>query len=180
MLAQSQKKGYTMPFDLARRFAQPLGIHLDEWKSRIIDIDKGMVRLLPVSERNDQLLDKDENDPLLDEIETTTANPLQPSLFPEQAPLPHRRSQRVQALQAMEQEPQGARNGQRSLTTLDRVHTAMLYQAAGRSRALRALLQSEQERGTYFVRLANALSALYPSGSSEKRLLDAMLLAMPR
>jgi len=28
--------------------------------------------------------------------------------------------------------------------------------------------------------LANALSALYPKVSEEKRLLDAMLLAMPR
>ncbi|MGF1614850.1 MAG: hypothetical protein ACFCVA_13335 [Gammaproteobacteria bacterium] len=28
--------------------------------------------------------------------------------------------------------------------------------------------------------LANALSALYPKGSEEKRLLDAMLLAVPR
>ena len=31
-----------------------------------------------------------------------------------------------------------------------------------------------------FLRLANALSALYPAGSEEKRLLDAMLLAVPR
>ena len=176
----SQKKGYKMPFDVTRRFAQPLGIHLDEWKSRIIDIDKGVVRLLPVSERNDQLLGKDENDPLLDEIETSAATMLQPSLFPDQAPLTRSRSQRVPAVQGMEPEPAGSQTGQRSLTTLDRVHMAMLYQSAGRSGALRALLQSEQERGTYFVRLANALSALYPSGSSEKRLLDAMLLAMPR
>ena len=29
-------------------------------------------------------------------------------------------------------------------------------------------------------RLANALSALYPKGCEEKRLLDAMLLAVPR
>ena len=29
-------------------------------------------------------------------------------------------------------------------------------------------------------RLAHALSALYPKDSEEKRLLDAMLLAMPR
>jgi hypothetical protein len=36
------------------------------------------------------------------------------------------------------------------------------------------------ERGPDFLRLANALSALYPTGSEEKRLLDAMLLAVPR
>ncbi len=65
-------------------------------------------------------------------------------------------------------------------TTLDRVHAAMLLQAGGRTSALRALVRAEQERGPDFLRLANALSALYPRGSEEKRLLDAMLLAMPR
>ncbi|MBI2467324.1 MAG: hypothetical protein HYV62_05850 [Candidatus Rokubacteria bacterium] len=45
---------------------------------------------------------------------------------------------------------------------------------------VRALLQAEIERGPEFLRLANALSALYPKDSEEKRLLDAMLLAAPR
>src|SRR2546425_970530 len=65
-------------------------------------------------------------------------------------------------------------------TTLDRVHAAMLLQSSGRANALRALLESEQERGPDFLRLANALSALYPKDCEEKRLLDAMLLAAPR
>ena len=65
-------------------------------------------------------------------------------------------------------------------TTLDRVHAAMLLQSSGQTNALRALLKSEQERGADFLRFANALSALYPKESEEKRLLDAMLLAMPR
>ena len=56
----------------------------------------------------------------------------------------------------------------------------MLLQASGRSQALRNLLRAEQERGPDFLRLANALTALYPRGSEEKRLLDAMLLAAPR
>jgi hypothetical protein len=34
--------------------------------------------------------------------------------------------------------------------------------------------------GPDFLRLANALSALYPKDREKKRLLDAMLLAMPR
>jgi hypothetical protein len=56
----------------------------------------------------------------------------------------------------------------------------MLLQRAGRATALRALIKAEQERGPDFVRLANALSALYPKDAEEKRLLDAMLLAVPR
>ena len=46
--------------------------------------------------------------------------------------------------------------------------------------AYRALIKEEQERGPGFLRLSNALSALDPKDSEEKRLLDAMLLAMPR
>ena len=46
--------------------------------------------------------------------------------------------------------------------------------------ALRTLINAEQDRGPDFLRLANALSALYPQGCNEKRLLDAMLLAVPR
>jgi putative DNA methylase len=65
-------------------------------------------------------------------------------------------------------------------TTLDRVHAAMLLQASGRTNGLRALLKAEQERGPDFLRLANALSALYPKESEEKRLLNAMLLAVRR
>ncbi|MBC7293842.1 MAG: hypothetical protein H5T84_07050 [Thermoleophilia bacterium] len=71
-------------------------------------------------------------------------------------------------------------NAVREATTLDRVHAAMLLQAGGQTNALRALIKAEQERGPEFLRLANALSALYPKGSEEKRLLDAMLLAVPR
>jgi putative DNA methylase len=45
---------------------------------------------------------------------------------------------------------------------------------------LRPSLEAEPERGDDILRLANALSTLYPRGSDEKRLLDAMLLAVPR
>ena len=65
-------------------------------------------------------------------------------------------------------------------TTLDRVHAAMLLQSSGHAGALRALIAAEPERAPDFLRLANALSALYPRPSQEKRLLDAMLLAVPR
>ena len=72
--------------------------------------------------------------------------------------------------------PDDSLRGGREATTLDRIHMAMLLQASGRSNALGSLLETEQSRGPDFVRLANALSALYPAGSEEKRLIDAMLL----
>ncbi len=45
---------------------------------------------------------------------------------------------------------------------------------------LPGLLKAEQDRSPDFLRLANALSALYPKNSEEKRLVDAMLLAVPK
>ena len=48
---KKKKKGLTLVFDVVRRFAQPLGIHLDNWEDRIIETEKGIVRLLPVGER---------------------------------------------------------------------------------------------------------------------------------
>ena len=45
----------------------------------------------------------------------------------------------------------------------------------------RAEVMPRRERADKdFMRLANALPALYPRDSEEKRLLDAMLLAVPR
>jgi len=57
---------------------------------------------------------------------------------------------------------------------------SILLQASGKANARCTLLKDEMNRGPDFLRLANALSALYPQGCEEKRLLDAMVLAAPR
>jgi hypothetical protein len=168
-------RGFTLIYDIARRFAQPLGIHLDVWKDRIIDIDKGVVRLLPVRERAHQLFGEAGAAGLADRIELAPDRARQLELFPGvHEPFEQPRGRRRRFVGA------SAQAAVTEATTLDRVHTAMLLQASGRTNALRALLAAEQERGPDFVRLSNALSALYPQDSDEKRLLDAMLLALPR
>ncbi len=172
-----KSSGFSLPFDVARRFAQPLGIHLDDWESRIIETEKGVVRLLPVSERGKQLFGESGAEAVADEMEAVANVNPQLSLFPEDAPPIRGRSRRRERSST----PTGGNTELTlSATTLDRVHAAMLLQASGRSQALRNLLRAEQERGPDFLRLANALTALYPRGSEEKRLLDAMLLAVPR
>ena len=171
---QPKPRGLSLPFDVARRFAQPLGIHLDEWESRIIETKKGVVRLIPVRERGRQLLGEAGADSLADDIEAAANTSAQLSLFPEQAPTVRGRGRRRRGVTVATVDELDT---PLSATTLDRVHAAMLLQASGRSQALRALLRSEQDRGPDFLRLANALSALYPRDSDEKRLLDAMLLA---
>ena len=181
----SRPKGFTLVFDVVRRFAQPLGIELPKWERRVIETKKGVVRLLPIAERAKRLFGEYGAQAMAARLEreATTGQIIQLELFPsiERGAAPairgraRGRGKRV-GIDVSEESLAAAREA----TTLDRVHAAMLLQAGGRTNALRALLKAEQERGPEFLRLANALSALYPKGSEEKRLLDAMLLAVPR
>ena len=171
--------GYTLIYDVVRRFAQPLGIHLEAWEDRIIKTEKGVVRLRPVRDRAEQLFGEEGAADFAAQVETAfQRGDQQQALFPELAAVPQPRG-RLRKKKA-------ASGGQvetiqkRESTTLDHVHMAMLLQAMGRYEALKVLIRGESERNPDFLRLANALSALYPAGSEEKRLLDAMLLAAPR
>ena len=173
---KASARGFSLPFDVVRRFAQPMGIDLGYWTGRIIGQEKGAVRLLPVSERARDLFGRDGAEAAAEWIEHEPQVSLQQTLFPdwEDSARPRSRRDRKTLLGShAELQPLHA-------TTLDRVHAAMLFQASGHAAALRKLIVDEQDRGPDFLRLANALSALYPRGSEEKRLLDAMLLAAPR
>ena len=176
-VAKAAAKGFSLPFDVVRRFAQPMGIDLDRWTDRIIGQKKGVVRLLPVAERAGELFGKDGARSAAEWIESDPIAGLQQSLFPDldAAPKPIRRRRGKKSILDRDAELQSS-----DATVLDHVHAAMLLQSSGNTNALRALIATEQDRGPDFLRLANALSALYPRGSQEKRLLDAMLLAAPR
>jgi len=179
--ASRQAGGYSLVFDVVRRFAQPLGIDLPKWEGRVIETKKGVVRLMAVSERAKQLFGEDGADAVADWIVHDPQKNLQQVLFPEleedRAPKIRGRGRRRKAVM----DPSAVElAGEREATTLDRVHAAMLLQMGGQANALRQLIKAEQERGPDFLRLANALSALYPKGSEEKRLLDAMLLGVSR
>jgi adenine-specific DNA methylase len=176
---QKKPKGMTLVFDVVRRFAQPLGIRLPEWEGRIIETKKGVVRLLPVTDRAEQLFGKEGAGAVAERLEQARTRTFQLTLFPDADEGPKKQPKRG-AKAARAEVADEALRSRREATTLDRLHAAMLLQAGGRANALRALLQAEVERGSEFLRLANALSALYPKDSEEKRLLDAMLLAVPR
>ena len=177
-VAKAAATGFALPFDVVRRFAQPMGIALDTWTDRIIGQEKGVVRLLPVSERAKKLFGEDGAAAAATYIESDPHASLQQTLFPD--------LQDGAPTLVREPRPRYGESSDDQLsatlgdTTLDRVHTAMLLQSSGHANALRTLIDAEQDRGPDFLRLANALSALYPQGCNEKRLLDAMLLAVPR
>lgn len=171
--------GYSLMYDIVRRFAQPLGIHLEDWEGRVIETEKGVVRLLPVAERTQFLFEREGLETVADRIQLAKPGGLQSKLLHEPS---------VQLAGKLPQEKRGRAEGdfgtpmrrEGGWTTLDRVHTAMLLQSAGRSGPLRAFLTTELKRGPQFSLLANALSALYPKESEEKRLLDAVLLVATR
>lgn len=79
------KKGYNLVFDVVRRFAQPLGIHLEDWEGRIIETEKGVVRLLSVAERAKQLFGEDGAEVVADELERSPEKITQLTLFPDRA-----------------------------------------------------------------------------------------------
>jgi hypothetical protein len=177
---KKKAKGFSLIYDVVRRFAQPLGIRLEEWEGRIIATEKGVVRLIPVTDRARQLFGDEGADALADRLETHATQSVQPSLFSEEndpgAPVIRGGRRRKGSTDVSDE----SLRRHRGATTLDHVHAAMLLQASGRANALRALLKSETDRGPDFLRLANALSALYPTGSEERRLVEAMLQAVPR
>jgi len=167
-----KKGGWALPFDVVKRFAQPLGINLHKWEERIIKTEKGDVRLLPVRERARQLFGNEEAGEAAKRFEKNPEEALQMSLFPGMHG---------------ERTPDAPRDPgdlefktEKKATTLDKVHAAMLFQLTGKAPALRSLIAAEEKRGQDFRRLANALAALYPRGSEERRLLEALLLAMGR
>src|SRR5262249_40695825 len=146
---KKKKKGLTLVFDVVRRFAQPLGIHLDIWEDRIIETDKGIVRLLPVAERGEQLFGQDGAELVADRLEREPAGAIQLGLFPDRAEAaPEVKSKKLKGKK--KGQARDLRTNQET-TTLDRVHAAMLLQASGRTNALRALLQAEKDRGPDFL-----------------------------
>ncbi|MEW6263437.1 MAG: hypothetical protein AB1641_10205 [Thermodesulfobacteriota bacterium] len=178
--SRGKAKGYSLVFDVVRRFAQPLGIELPKWENRVIETKKGVVRLLAVSERAKQLFGEEGAESVADWIEKDPRQDLQQMLFPElnQEPASKIRGRGRRKITVDPSVVLGV--AMREATTLDRVRAAMLLQAGGQYYAHRAIIKSEQEHGPDFLRLANALSVLYPWGSEEKRLVDAMLLAISR
>lgn len=176
-VAKAAAKGFSLPFDVVRRFAQPMGIDLDAWNGRIIDQKKGIVRLLPVSERAKKIFGQDGVTAIADYMERDPQKSSQQTLFPSLEDVPPNivREPRARYNVSSDESLAETMDG----TNLDRVHTAMLLQSGGHANALRTLIAAEQDRGPDFLRLANSLSALYPTGCNEKRLLDAMLLAVP-
>jgi len=152
-------KGFSLEYDAARKIAQGLGAHLEEMYT-LVEIKKGNARLLPVSERAVYLLKSNKEKP----VRRPKKKEKQATLFPlelEGGETPEEVFGDVAEI---------------GKTTLDKVHQSMLLFAAGQSDALKWFLVDEGiGKNALFWKLAQALAALYPTGTEEKRWVEGVL-----
>jgi hypothetical protein len=159
---KSKAGGFTLEYDAARKIAQGLGADLESL-GHLVEIAGDQARLLAVSERTRHLFGKDEQEPAQKIARKKKSAQL--DMFAELT--------ESEDADAAWREKTVKRVGD---TTLDRVHQGMILFAAGRGEALkRFLVEDGAGRDGKFWRLAQALSALYPSGSDEKRWVDGVL-----
>lgn len=160
------KGGFALEYDAARKIAQGLGAHLEEMRT-LVEVKGDTARLLPVSERAQYLFGK-----------------------PGVAKVPVIAKRKGKQLTLGESTGEDAKEAimvaKASMdieydltlgkTVLDSVHQSMLLFGAGRSDALKTfLVDNGVGKDPRFWRLAQALSALYPKSSEEKRWVDGVL-----
>ena len=154
------KGGFILEFDAARLLAQGLGAILENLKT-LVAVEGETARLLPVAERARTLFGKDEGKA------ATTRRKREPQM------------DLFKALQADADTPASFGDTKvESLghTVLDRVHQSMILFAAGRGEALRRfLVEDAAGNDARFWTLAQALSALYPASTDEKRWVDGVM-----
>lgn len=163
----SKTGGFVLEFDAARKIAQGLGAHLEQL-TRLVEVKGSTARLLPVSERTSYLFGKEES-----QTPSQTKGKKGKKKETEQLNL-----FAVLGIPETEEDTDwGEKNvPQLGNTTLDQIHQSMILFAAGRSEALKRFLVEEGAGNNQnFWGLAQALSALYPSGTEEKRWIDGVL-----
>ena len=154
--------GYALEFDTARKIAQGLGAHLESLQG-VVAVEGETARLLSVAERTKALFGKDQADAPTGKRKKKSQQMLLPF---------------AAELEQAETEGGWGEKGAPKVgqSALDRVHQAMILFAVGRSEAMRRFLVEEGVgRDGRFWTLAQALSALYPAGSDEKRWVDGVL-----
>lgn len=158
----SRMGSYTLEFDAARKIAQGLGIHLEKTPS-VVEVKADKARLLSVAERTRYLFGKDVAG---GEPPKKPKKAAQMDLFAELQEIDAGMASPTPEIAAPEV----------GTTVLDRVHQAMILFGAGRGEALkRFLVEDGIGKQANFWKLAQALSALYPTGSDEKRWVDGVL-----
>jgi putative DNA methylase len=155
--------GYGLEYDAARKISQGLGAHLEDMPT-LIEIKKGNARLLSVEERVPYLFGKQDLVPK----RKLKKRDAQLTLFPSD----------VETDELVTSSPLGDLSAI-GKTSLDRVHQSMLLFGNGQSEPLkRFLVEDGVGKDPQFKKLAQALVALYPAGSNEKRWAEGVMSRM--
>ena len=155
--------GYGLEYDAARKIAQGLGVNLEDL-SNLVDIKGDTATLLSASARTRYLFGKEAQDPTYGKIKKKS---LQMSLDFEGE---------LAQVEAESGNLAVEIKGKAGKTVLDQLHQSMILFGSGRGEAMKRLLVEEGVgRNPHFWRLAQALSALYPAGTDEKRWVDGVL-----
>ena len=161
---QSTKaSGFVLEYDAARKIAQGLGAHLENLTT-LVEVKGNIARLLAVSDRADYLFNKKDEKKKAEKPKATAKQLSFADILgkPQQATNPYFEGEKINFASAK--------------TTLDRVHQSMLLFAMGESGYLKRLLVEEGAGiDPKFWQLAQALSALYPSNTAEKRWIDGVM-----
>lgn len=161
---QESSAGFSLEYDAARKIAQGLGVSLETlWQ--VVEVKRSTARLLPVAERAKHLFGKSTVEPAKPGKKRSASSKVgQMTIFTELDDV------------AEAQGWEGTGAPKAGSTTLDRIHQGMLLFASGRAEALKRFLVDEGAgRQTQFWSLGQALSALYPPSSDEKRWVDGVL-----
>ncbi len=160
---KSKLTGFSLEFDAARKIAQGLGAHLESL-DHLVAVQGETATLLPVAARTRYLFGKEASE-----------GP---------RPKPKKKDPQLKLdfdgeIKKIEEESGtwgGEFKARAGSTTLDQLHQCMILFASNRAEALKRLIVEDGVgRNPLFWRLAQALSALYPSSSDEKRWVDGVL-----
>ena len=156
--------GFVLEYDAARKIAQGLGAHL-EHLGTLVEVSGEQARLRLVEERARYLFGK-ESRQRVEGGYARKKKPRQGTLFEE-----------PEASETVAGATLGdMREATLGDTVLDRVHQSMILFAAGRGDALRRFLVEEGVgKDARFWRLADALAALYPRSTDERRWVEGVL-----
>ena len=152
--AKAKVSGFVLEYDAARKIAQGLGVNLENIPS-IVEVKKDKARLLPVSERASYLLGRETIAPRRQKKEKMRQMTLMGEVVERTA----------------DSKAAGSDFWARPCWI---IHQAMLLFAAGQGESLGAFLR-EQGQDLSLWSLAQALAALYPTGSEERRWVEGVL-----
>ena len=157
---KAKAAGFVLEYDAARKIAQGLGAHLEALDS-VVEVRGESARLLSVTERARYLFGKQKE---------------------EASRQPRKKKSQLALFDASKSEEEDKQQIRADFTlklgatVLDHVHQSMILFGAGRSEALkRFLVEDGVGRDQRLWRLAQALAALYPSGTDERRWVEGVL-----